>query len=147
MKIDPCLFYLLLKDSKSANSSSNKAFDLWFDEFMTIWKGCSNSPPWQENLMHIFSWLGWNNIGHIDWSHYTPMFFSRLLAHFKLPMKWSPYNVSMKYSASSLWIVATIGDKGSRNISVMTHLTLMLEVINNLPLAITELLLFNLHRQ
>ena len=70
-----------------------------------------------------------DNIGHTDWSEYTPMFFSRLLAHFKLPIKWSQTKVKMDYSAPSLWIVSTINDQNSKDLSVMRHLSQMLKVI------------------
>ena len=63
-----------------------KAFDLWFEEFMTFWRGFPNSPGFEENLMNLFARLARDNIGHIDWSEFAPMLFSRLLAHFKLPV-------------------------------------------------------------
>ena len=63
-----------------------QAFDLWIDEFMTFWRGCPNSPHWEQNLIYLYSRLAWNNVGHIDWSEYAPMFFSRLLANFNLPI-------------------------------------------------------------
>ena len=58
------------------------------------------------------------------------MFFSRLLAHFKLPIKWSMTKVEMDYSAPSLWIVSTINDPNSNDMSVMRHLSKMLKVIS-----------------
>ena len=70
-----------------------------------------------------------DNIGHIDWSEYTPMFFSRLLAHFKLPIKWSQTKANMDYSMPSLWIVSTMNDRNSKDLSVMSQLSKMLKVI------------------
>ena len=39
-----------------------------------------------QNLINLYSRLACHNVGHIDWSEYAPMFFSRLLANFDLPI-------------------------------------------------------------
>ena len=63
-----------------------KAFDLWFAEFMGFWGACSNSPPWEATLMSLYARLADHNIGHISWAEHVPVFFSRFVASFQLPV-------------------------------------------------------------
>ena len=87
-------------------------YQLWFDEFMTMWKVCHNGPQWENNMMCLIARLAAFNIGYIDWEAYIPFMFTRFIRCLNLPVtyKQTPNNLNHKIEMSSItmWIVATL---------------------------------------
>ncbi|XP_011068182.1 PREDICTED: proteasome activator complex subunit 4B-like [Acromyrmex echinatior] len=104
-------------------------YQLWFDEFMTMWKVCHNGPQWENNMMCLIARLAAFNIGYIDWEAYIPFMFTRFIRCLNLPVtyKQTPNNLNHKIEMSSItmWIVATLGN-GS---STQTYLEKFLKTI------------------
>ena len=69
-------------------------FDLWFDELMGFWEACPNLPLFETSLMALFTRLADHTMGHIDWSKFIPMFMTRIVQHFDLPVRFK--NVQMQ---------------------------------------------------
>ena len=87
---------------------------LWFDEFMSFWKTCSNGPPWEANMISLYARLAEHNIGRIDWEPYVPIFFTRIQKSFNLPVLYKKISVASKYQSLdpgiiSRWIVSSCG--------------------------------------
>ncbi|KYQ53699.1 Proteasome activator complex subunit 4 [Trachymyrmex zeteki] len=95
-------------------------YQLWFDEFMTMWKVCHNGPQWENNMMCLIARLAAFNIGYIDWESYIPFMFTRFIRCLNLPVtyKQTPNNLNHKIEMSSItmWIVATLGNGSSTQI-------------------------------
>ena len=91
-----------------------KTYQLWFDEFMSFWRTCSNGPPWEPNIFSLYARLADHNIGMIDWEPYIPAFFTRIQKSFNLPVLYKKISVASKLQPLdsghiSRWIVATYG--------------------------------------
>ncbi|KYM97994.1 Proteasome activator complex subunit 4 [Cyphomyrmex costatus] len=95
-------------------------YQLWFDEFMTMWKVCHNGPQWENNMMYLIATLAASNIGYIDWELYIPFMFTRFIRCLNLPVtyKQTPNNLNHKIEMTSIstWIVATLGNGSSTQI-------------------------------
>ena len=66
------------------------SWNLWFEEFMELWKSYCNAPPWEtwdEELFQLYSKLASDQIGIIDWSPYIEFLFPRFMGSFRLPGK------------------------------------------------------------
>ncbi|CAG0897570.1 unnamed protein product, partial [Darwinula stevensoni] len=90
----------------------DKGFKLWFEEFMTFWQMCSNSAPWEHEMMWLMGRLAYDNVGYIDWEPYMPMIFLKLLQSFYLPVtykKVSPGNTCLDIQPAVMWITGTLG--------------------------------------
>jgi len=87
-------------------------YQLWFDEFMTMWKVCHNGPQWENNMMCLIARLAAFNIGYIDWEPHIPFMFTRFIRCLNLPVtyKQTPNNLNHKIEMPSIttWIVATL---------------------------------------
>lgn len=85
---------------------------LWFEEFMTLWKVCHNGPLWENNMMWLMARLAHNNIGYIDWEPHIPLMFTRFIRCLHLPVtyKQTQNNKFHKLDIASIatWIVAVL---------------------------------------
>ncbi len=83
----------------------NLGFELWFKEFMTIWKSCQNKPSWEKRIISLFSRLASDTIGFIDWNPFIPTIFTRLRNTFS----------SNDYSIEDavVWFVSMLGPNSS----------------------------------
>ncbi|CAF3366761.1 unnamed protein product [Rotaria socialis] len=102
----------------------DQGFKLWLPEFLSIWETVCNNPDWEQNMINIFSFVAWCNIGYIDWEPWMPKIFTRILKSFSLPV--ANVHVSSRvqnYSISitATWIVAMMGN-GSSCLQYLTDL-------------------------
>jgi proteasome activator subunit 4 len=83
----------------------NMGFELWFKEFMTIWKSCQDKPSWEKRIISLFSRLASDTIGFIDWNPFIPTIFTRLRNTFS----------SNDYSIEDavVWFVSMLGPNSS----------------------------------
>ncbi|KAL0124071.1 hypothetical protein PUN28_006100 [Cardiocondyla obscurior] len=95
----------------------SKGYQLWFDEFMTMWKVCHNGPQWENNIMCLIARLATLNIGYIDWEPHIPFMFTRFIRCLNLPVTYKQMannlNHKIEMSSISMWIVATLGNGSS----------------------------------
>ncbi|CAF2908164.1 unnamed protein product, partial [Rotaria sp. Silwood2] len=91
----------------------DQGFKLWLPEFLGIWESVCSNPLWEQNMINIFSFVAWYNIGYIDWEPWLSNIFTRILKNFSLPVA----NVQVlsqiqNYSTSitATWIVAMMGN-------------------------------------
>ncbi|CAF3253224.1 unnamed protein product [Rotaria sp. Silwood2] len=89
---------------------------LWLSEFLDIWETVYNNPTWEQNLISLFSFVAWCNIGYIDWEPWLARIFTKILKNFSLPVG----NVELKKSTEhysipvvATWIVAMMGNHSS----------------------------------
>lgn len=85
----------------------------WYRELLSFWSACSNTPAWEGNLLNLMSRLAMDNIGCIDWSNVTPVFFQKFMHSFGLPVFYKRLGVGLKTSQMSSsgiarWIVSSI---------------------------------------
>ncbi len=81
-----CILYSLFLPTYEAHARPDSTYELWFDEFMSFWRACYNSPPFEPAMMSLYSRLAGHNIGFIDWEPYISTIFTRLLNSFQLPV-------------------------------------------------------------
>lgn len=111
-------FELFLPVQLSVQNSS-LGYELWFHEFMKLWKVCSsNAHTWAGSMMQLMAKLACNNIGYIDWEPYIPLMFTRFVQSFHLPVyykKVAYQMISYKVgpNAISLWIASVLGGGSS----------------------------------
>ncbi|RLU16905.1 hypothetical protein DMN91_010974 [Ooceraea biroi] len=93
---------------------------LWFDEFMTMWKVCHNGPQWENDMMWLMARLANYNIGYIDWEPHLPLMFTRFIRCLNLPVTYKQTQNNKNHKIDSvpiaIWIVAVL--VRSRDISV-----------------------------
>ena len=102
-------------------------YQLWFEEFMSFWKACYNSPPWEpvsvdfllnllapllngcfQSLVALYSRLADNNIGCIDWEPYIPMFFAKIQNNFNLPVTYKKSHIGkIEEAAHGVFLLMT----------------------------------------
>ncbi|XP_012226473.1 proteasome activator complex subunit 4B-like [Linepithema humile] len=93
-------------------------YQLWFDEFMTMWKVCHNAPQWEDSIMWLMAKLATHNIGYIDWEPHFPLMFTRFIRCLNLPVTYkqmSNHNKihKLKVMPMAMWIVAILGNGSS----------------------------------
>lgn len=85
---------------------------LWFDEFMTMWKVCHNGPQWENDMMWLMARLANYNIGYIDWEPHLPLMFTRFIRCLNLPVTYkqtqSSKNHKIDVAPITMWIVAVL---------------------------------------
>ncbi|XP_032665023.1 proteasome activator complex subunit 4-like isoform X2 [Odontomachus brunneus] len=90
---------------------------LWFDEFMTMWKVCHNAPQWENDMMWIMARLASFNIGYIDWEPHFPLMFTRFIRCLNLPVTYKQKPTGrlhkMEVTPISMWIIAVLGNGSS----------------------------------
>ncbi|KAM0724588.1 Proteasome activator complex subunit 4B [Formica fusca] len=90
---------------------------LWFDEFMTMWKVCHNAPQWENNMMWLMARLATHNIGYIDWEPHFPLMFTRFIRCLNLPVTYkqtqNSKNHKLEIAPIAIWIVAVLGNGSS----------------------------------
>lgn len=64
-----------------------EGYELWFDEFMSIWTTYQN-PPWSSDMMNIMADLASRQIGCINWEPHIPIMFTRILRSIDLPVSY-----------------------------------------------------------
>ncbi|PIK56150.1 putative proteasome activator complex subunit 4 isoform X2 [Apostichopus japonicus] len=64
----------------------DKGFKLWLDEIMGILETNHNSPAWEPMVIDLLARTASRTLGYIDWSEFIPMFFTRFLRSFNLPV-------------------------------------------------------------
>jgi proteasome activator subunit 4 len=87
----------------------NISWNLWFEEFMELWKSYCNAPPWEtwdEELFELYRRLASDQIGIIDWSPYIEFLFPRFMGSFRLP---GTAFSNLHVWDISKWIISTIG--------------------------------------
>ncbi|XP_012536547.2 proteasome activator complex subunit 4B isoform X1 [Monomorium pharaonis] len=93
---------------------------LWFDEFMTMWKVCHNSPQWENDMMCLMAKLAIFNIGYIDWEPHVPFMFTIFIRCLNLPVTYKQtmnnLNHKVEMSSIAMWVVATLGNDSSTQI-------------------------------
>jgi hypothetical protein len=47
-------------------------FRLWLPEFLSIWESVCHNPEWEQNMINIFSFVAWCNIGYVNWEPWLP---------------------------------------------------------------------------
>ncbi|KAL3286253.1 hypothetical protein HHI36_000763 [Cryptolaemus montrouzieri] len=91
------------------------SYDLWFSEFMDLWKSCINDNIWENSMMSLISNLSGNNVGKINFEPYIPIMYARFSRSFQLPvhykMRVSSKSHSLDVSAVAVWIVSTLNHK------------------------------------
>lgn len=87
-------------------------YELWFEEFMTLWEICYNAPSWENKMMELMAALANYNIGYINWEPYISLMFTRFMRCLKLPVS---YNKIQRYKHHEIdacsittWIVAVL---------------------------------------
>lgn len=85
---------------------------LWFDEFMTMWKVCHNSPQWENDMMWLMAGLATYNIGYIDWEPHLPLMFTRFIRCLNLPVLYKQTqhikHHKIEVAPIAMWIVAVL---------------------------------------
>ncbi|CAF4196635.1 unnamed protein product, partial [Rotaria magnacalcarata] len=102
----------------------DQGFKLWLPEFLSIWETVCNNPDWEQNVINIFSFVAWCNIGYIDWEPWMPKIFTRILKSFSLPVanvQVSSHIQNYSISITATWIVAMMGN-GSSCLQYLTDL-------------------------
>lgn len=79
-------------------------YELWFDEFMTLWEVCYNAPEWENEMMCLIAELAFHNIGYIDWEPYIPLMFTRFVRYLKLPVTYSQTQSSKDHKINMSFI-------------------------------------------
>ncbi|CAF3619241.1 unnamed protein product [Rotaria socialis] len=64
----------------------NQGFKLWLPEFLGIWESVCSNPDWEYNMIRIFCFVGWYNMGYIDWEPWLSRIFTRFLKSLSLPV-------------------------------------------------------------
>ncbi|KAJ8044540.1 Proteasome activator complex subunit 4 [Holothuria leucospilota] len=64
----------------------DQGFKLWLKEIMGIWDNHHNSPAWEPMVINLLARTAAGNVGYIDWTDLIPMFFTRFLRSFNLPV-------------------------------------------------------------
>ncbi|UJR35822.1 hypothetical protein I4U23_028569 [Adineta vaga] len=93
-----------------------QGFKLWLQELLGIWESVTNSPDWEQNVINIFSFVAWCNIGYVDWEPWLPKIFTRILKNFSLPVanvQVSTQSQSYSLTIISTWLVAMMGNGSS----------------------------------
>ena len=92
-------------------------YELWFNEFMTLWEVCYNAPEWENEMMCLIAQLAFHNIGYIDWEPYIPLMFTRFVRYLKLPVTYSQtqsskdHKINMSFIA--IWTTSVLGNGSS----------------------------------
>ena len=113
-------------------ASSRPEWEQWREELMVFWRTCSNSPPWEGNLISLLSRLAEDNLGSICWEDTTAMMFQKIMFSLGLPVFYKKLHVMMKPSSISTnsvvrWIVYTVTPASSS----LEHLETMMRAINS----------------
>jgi len=111
--------------------SEPKCYELWFNEFMDLWKTCHNTQPWEPVMMNLISRLASYTIGSIDWEPHMALMYTRVMRSFSLPVLYKKMKVSKNHKMSvtsiTIWIVSTLGGGSSSQ----AHLTRMMKVLES----------------
>lgn len=88
-------------------------YQLWFDEFMTIWKVCHNAPQWEDSMMWLMAKLATHNIGYIDWEPHFSLMFTRFIRCLNLPVTYKQLHNhnkihKLKMVPIAIWIVSIL---------------------------------------
>ncbi|GAV04190.1 hypothetical protein RvY_14503 [Ramazzottius varieornatus] len=88
---------------------------LWFEEFMGIWLSFANVPSWEGDMVALLSRLAMDNIGHIDWTPYVSVIFTKYLRNIKLPVgkkrvKIVGENKGFDVVSAAVWPIAMLHD-------------------------------------
>uniref|UniRef100_A0A6A7FWP5 Proteasome activator complex subunit 4A-like isoform X1 n=2 Tax=Hirondellea gigas TaxID=1518452 RepID=A0A6A7FWP5_9CRUS len=90
-----------------------------------------NSPFWEVIAVGLLSRLAWKNMGHIDWEDELPLFFTKVLRSFKLPVGYRGMAACLgrgfDNSNVAMFIVANLGG-GS---STQQHLCRLVGVVES----------------
>lgn len=84
-----------------------------FSSHLSLYEHCNWS---LQNMINLFSFVAWYNIGYINWEPWLPKIFTRLLKSFSLPIANVQVTLtSHNYSISivATWIVAMMGNGSS----------------------------------
>ncbi|KAG7204017.1 hypothetical protein KM043_001879 [Ampulex compressa] len=92
-------------------------YQLWFEEFMTLWTTCYNAPHWEHSMMWLMARTAMHNIGYIDWEPYIPTMFTRFLRSFDLPVIYKNIRDKKHYKLNNvsiaIWITSVLGGGSS----------------------------------
>ncbi|CAF0754546.1 unnamed protein product [Rotaria sp. Silwood1] len=94
----------------------DQGFKLWLPEFLGIWESVCSNPEWEQNMINIFSFVAWCNIGYVEWEPWLPKIFTRILKNFSLPVanvQVSSQTQNYSISITATWIVAMMGNGSS----------------------------------
>ena len=117
----------------SPNLPMESGWQLWFDEFMNIWKVLSNGSPIEFDIFALFSRLAWDNIGHIDWLPHIEFLFSKFFFYLNLSRCFGekPTKSHSRISLVSIarWIVSNLG--GSDGQEVLKYTSKMFQAMES----------------
>ena len=117
----------------SPNLPMESGWQLWFDEFMNIWKVLSNGSCIEFDMFALFSRLAWDNIGYIDWLPHIEFLFSKFMFCLNLSRCFGekPTKSHSMISLVSIakWIVSNLG--GSDGQEVLKYTRKMLDAIKS----------------
>ncbi|GAB6022437.1 hypothetical protein CHUAL_006550 [Chamberlinius hualienensis] len=101
-----------------------KGFHLWFKELMQMYESIQMMPPWESQIVFLFSRLSESTIGYIDWTPYIPMIFTRLLRSFQLPLQMKLVRFQNSRENYNIHAVATliVAMLGGANRTCQNHL-------------------------
>jgi len=94
-------YFELFLPTLSLREYHEKGFNLWFEEFITIWESNANKPSWERGIVSLLSRLASDTIGFIDWNPYVPLIFTRFIKGFK--------NSDYAHNDLVVWIVSMLG--------------------------------------
>uniref|UniRef100_A0A1B6EFE2 Proteasome activator complex subunit 4 C-terminal domain-containing protein n=1 Tax=Clastoptera arizonana TaxID=38151 RepID=A0A1B6EFE2_9HEMI len=98
--------------------TGSSGYELWFNEFMDLWKSGNVASEWEQPLMVLLSKVARNNIGFIDWEPHMPFIFTKIIRSFKLPVYYKQmnsvlHNSKLDTSTIAVWIVSVLGGNSS----------------------------------
>jgi len=111
------------------------SWKLWLPLFHSFWQTWGNSPPWEVDLLRLYSRLAFHRVGQVDWNDLMPDLYTRFMASFNLPVTYGGSGVHIKHGISGAsclgsmakWIISTLGpDSNSQS-----HLTSLLVALQS----------------
>ncbi|CAF1939925.1 unnamed protein product [Rotaria magnacalcarata] len=126
---DAMYFFDLLLPVNLPPNLLNQGFKLWLSEFLGIWESVSNNPDWEVNMIRIFGFVAWYNIGYIDWEPWLSRIFTRFLKSLSLPVG----SLSIAAQKKDTYQIPTVG---SLIVAMMGNGSSCLQYLRNLFTAI-----------
>ncbi len=113
--------YLSLFLPTSSHIPPEHTYELWLDEFLTLWRSFSNRPHWEIHLFGLFSRLAFHNVGRIEWAPHFDAIFTQIMISLNIPVTFAHSGIKISYGLASAgnmtavarWIVSAMeGGRG-----------------------------------
>ena len=119
--LETAMRYLMLFLPTSRHIPAEHTYELWLDEFLTLWRSFSNRPTWEVNLFYLLSRLAFHNTGRVDWSPHLESIFTHIMISLNVPVTYGGSGIKLKFGLSAVndyavitrWIVSVMeGGRG-----------------------------------